>query len=112
MTSDAAQDSPQSLLAHLEELRWRLFKVAVAIVVGAIVAIVFADPIREILEAPFYAAAPDSELQTLNVTEQWGVLMRIGLFGGLILASPILLYQLWAFINPALTGNERRWAFP
>lgn len=105
-------DSPQSLLAHLEELRLRIFKIAIAVAVGAIVAMIFADPIREILEAPFNAAAPDSELQTLNATEQWGVLMRIGLFGGLILASPVLLYQIWAFITPALTGTERKWAFP
>ena len=105
-------DTPQSLLVHLEELRWRVFKIFIAIVVGAVIAIVFADPIREILEAPFYAAAPDAELQTLNVTEQWGVLMRIGLFGGFIIASPIILYQLWAFITPALTVREKRWAVP
>lgn len=106
------EDSPQSLLAHLEELRWRIFKIAIAVAIGAIVAIIFADPIRVILEAPFNAAAPESELQTLNATEQWGVLMRIGLFGGLILASPILLYQMWAFITPALTGPEKKWAYP
>lgn len=106
------EDQPQSLLVHLEELRWRIFKIGIAVVVGAVIAIIFAEPIREILEAPFYEAAPDSELQTLNATEQWGVLMRIGLFGGLILASPVLLYQIWGFITPALTGKERKWAFP
>lgn len=105
-------DSPQSLLTHLEELRWRVFKMFIAIVVGGIVAFVFADLLREILEAPFYEAAPESELQTLAATEQWGVLMRIGLFGGVILASPVILYQIWAFITPALTRREKKWAFP
>jgi sec-independent protein translocase protein TatC len=38
--------------------------------------------------------------------------MRIGLFGGIILASPVVLYQIWAFVNPALTGGERKWAIP
>jgi sec-independent protein translocase protein TatC len=38
--------------------------------------------------------------------------MRIALFGGVFLASPVILYQLWAFIHPALTGTERKWAFP
>ena len=38
--------------------------------------------------------------------------MRIAFFGGLILASPVVLYQIWAFINPALTTKERRWAMP
>ena len=106
------QDRPQSILAHLEELRWRVFKIFIAIVIGGVVAVVFADQLRVILEAPFNSAAPDNELQTLAVTEQWGVLMRIGLFGGVILASPAILYQIWAFIQPALTSRERNWAFP
>lgn len=105
-------DQPQSILAHLDELRWRVFKVFIAVVAGGIVAFVFADSLRSILEAPFEAASPESELQSLAAAEQWGVLMRIGLFGGVILASPVILYQIWAFINPALTGRERKWAFP
>jgi sec-independent protein translocase protein TatC len=106
------EDKPQSILAHLEELRWRVFKIFIAILVAGVVAFVFADQLREVLEAPFHAAAPNNELQTLAATEQWGVLMRIGLFGGLILASPVVLYQIWAFIQPALTSRERNWAFP
>lgn len=106
------EDKPQTILAHLEELRWRLVRVFIAVVVGGLVALVFHDQLRMILEAPFRAAAPDNDLQTLNPTEQWGVLMRIALFGGIILASPVVLYQIWAFIQPALTKRERNWAFP
>lgn len=105
-------DQPQSILAHLDELRWRILKIFVAVIVGGVVAFVFADPLRAILEAPFETASPDSSLQSLAAAEQWGVLMRIGLFGGVIIASPVILYQIWAFINPALTGTERKWAFP
>lgn len=105
-------DRPQSILSHLEELRWRLVKIAIAVVVAGVVAVVFADQITRLLEGPFDRAAPNSSLQTLAVGEQWGVLMRIGLFGGIILASPVVLYQIWAFVNPALTSGERKWAFP
>jgi len=105
-------DDPQSILTHLEELRWRIFRIAIAVLVGGVIAFIFADALTVILEAPFDKAAPDSELQSLAVTEKWGVLMRIGLFGGLILASPVVLYQIWAFINPALNPRERKWAFP
>lgn len=105
-------DSPQSILSHLNELRWRVLKIGIAVIVGAIVAFFFADLLRDVLEAPFYAAAPDNEFQALKVGEEWGVLMRVALFGGVILASPIVLYQIWAFIHPALTGTERRWAMP
>jgi sec-independent protein translocase protein TatC len=106
------EDKPQSILAHLEELRWRVVKIFIAVLVGGAVALIFSDQLRVILEAPFHAAAPENELQTLAATEQWGVLMRIGLFGGVILASPVVLYQIWAFIQPALTSKERNWAWP
>lgn len=105
-------DRPQSILSHLEELRWRLVKIAIAVVAAGAVAVIFADQITTLLEAPFDRAAPDSSLQTLAVGEQWGVLMRIGLFGGIIFASPVVLYQAWAFVNPALTSGERKWAVP
>ena len=105
-------DTPQSILSHLNELRWRVLKMGIAILVGSIVAFVFADQLRGLLEAPFLEAMPSNELQALQVGEEWGVLMRIGLFGGLILALPVVLFQLWAFITPALTGTERKWAFP
>jgi len=81
-------------------------------VLGGVVAFVFADQLRTILEAPFHTAAPDSALQSFEAGEEFGVLMRIALFGGVILASPVILYQIWAFINPALTTRERNWAFP
>lgn len=105
-------DEPQTILSHLEELRWRLVKIAVAVVVAGAISLVFADQITALLERPFDEAAPSSNLQALAVGEQWGVLMRIGLFGGIILGSPVVLYQIWAFVNPALTNRERKWAFP
>lgn len=106
------EDKPQSILAHLEELRWRVVKIFIAIVAGGLVALLLHDQLRVILEAPFHEAAPENDLQTLAATEQWGVLMRIALFGGIFLASPVVLYQIWAFIQPALTKKERNWALP
>ncbi|HEY6628997.1 MAG TPA: twin-arginine translocase subunit TatC, partial [Acidimicrobiia bacterium] len=105
-------DQPQSILAHLDELRWRVFRIFIAVAVGGLIAFFFADQLRSILEAPFHAATPDSSFQSFEAAEEFGVLMRIALFGGVILASPVILYQLWAFINPALTARERRWAVP
>lgn len=105
-------DAPQSILSHLNELRWRILKIGIAVIVGAVVAFFFADELRAILEAPFYDAAPENNFQALKPGEEWGVLMRIALFGGVILTAPIILYQLWAFINPALTSKERKWTIP
>lgn len=105
-------DAPQSILAHLDELRWRIVRIGIAILIGSIVAFLLADQIRNLIDQPFNRAVPDSNFQTLAPGEQWGVLMRIALFGGVFLASPVVLYQIWAFINPALTSVERRWAIP
>lgn len=108
MTADEARP----ILAHLTELRTRVVKAGAAILVAGFVSFFFADALRSVLEAPFHEADPDAVFQTFGATEQWGVLMRIAFFGGIILGSPVVLYQAWAFVNPALTQRERRWAIP
>ena len=95
-------DRPQSILAHLDELRWRILKSAVAVVVLGALALLFVDDLRALIERPFEIADPRAALQTFDVTEQWGVLMRIALYGGLILASPVIFYQIWASVFRAL----------
>jgi sec-independent protein translocase protein TatC len=110
--TDSGRDAPQPILSHLEELRWRIVKAAAAIAGGALVSLLFASNIKEILEEPYKDACESCAFQVLSATEQFSVLMRIALFGGLILASPVVLYQIWAFISPALTSRERRWVVP
>lgn len=115
MTARAeGRDKPQPILQHLEELRWRIVKIAAAVLVGAIIALVFSDWIKALIEAPILESCADQgcRLQVLGATEQFSVLMRIGLFGGVILASPVILWQVWSFISPALSSRERRWAIP
>ena len=60
---------PQSILAHLEELRWRLLRMAIAIAVGGVIAFVFAGQLRSVLEYPFHVAAPLSFFQVLEPGE-------------------------------------------
>ncbi|HEY7704525.1 MAG TPA: twin-arginine translocase subunit TatC [Acidimicrobiia bacterium] len=107
-----SEPDPQPILAHLEELRRRLIKVAIAIAVGAGFALIFAQQLTSILERPFEIAAPEYSLIALSPAEEFSILMRVAMFGGIILASPVILYQIWAFINPALTTRERKWAVP
>lgn len=105
--------SRQPILEHLEELRWRLVKSAAALAIGAVVAFFFRDWLFELLETPYRRAIDDSDaLAQFQVTEGFSVAMRLALFGGLLLASPVLLYQIWAFVNPALTTRERKWTVP
>lgn len=102
----------QTILEHLEEFRWRVVKSAVVLVIASVVAFVFRDWILDILVQPYRDIGGDGELIALKPTEAFGSAMRLAFFGGLILASPILLYQVWAFVNPALDKRERRWTFP
>lgn len=106
------RDKPAPILAHLDELRWRLVRAAAGIAAGAFVAFFFKDWIVATLKQPYHRVCPDCTLLVLGPSEQFSVLMKLIMFGGLVIASPVVFYQLWAFVEPALTERERRWAFP
>ena len=107
------EEQRQPILEHLNELRWRLVKSAAALTVGAIIAFFFRDWLFDLLESPYRQAIDNTDaLAQFQVTEGFSVAMRLALFGGTLLASPVLLYQLWAFVNPALTAQERKWTVP
>jgi sec-independent protein translocase protein TatC len=105
-------DQPQPILSHLAELRTRIIKVSIALVIASLFALIFANPLTDILEEPYRVAAPDNPFIAIEAGEEFGVLMRVAFFGGAILASPVIFYQIWAFISPALTSRERKWVVP
>lgn len=107
-----SEDKPQPILGHLDELRKRIIKVAIALAITSVIGLIFADPLTNILEEPYREAAPNNTFQSLEAGEEFGVLMRVAFFGGFILASPVILYQLWAFVSPALSNRERKWVVP
>ena len=103
------------LMDHLRELRSRLVKAVLAIVVGTIIALVFYEHILDWLSKPYTDIRPQLEekgIQTdLVLTGVGGAFtfqLKIGLITGIVMSSPIWLYQLWAFVLPALHRNEKR----
>ena len=100
------------LLGHLRELRRRLLIAATAVVVGAIVAFIFRGSIFDLLIRPYERATGQPTLFFFEVGEAFSVSMKVALFGGVVLTSPIWLFQLWAFVVPALSKREKRWAIP
>ena len=94
------------LLDHLRELRGRLFKAALALVLASIVTSVFAGDIIAFLIKPY-----GEKLQTLGPTENVITYFRVALLSGAALAMPFIVYQLLAFAVPGLTRVERRWIF-
>jgi len=99
-----ADDSVMSLVDHLGELRKRLFRAIIAVALGAVIGFLIADQVRLFLQRPL----GDVDLQVLGVGDAFVIQVKIALVVGIILAMPILLYQLWAFIAPGLTPSERK----
>lgn len=100
---------------HFAELRQRIIKMSIAIVVGAVVAFIFREWLLEFLIKPFCDSLPPEETCELYFTRATGaftVFMRLSLFGGFVLASPVVIFQMWRFISPALTTQEKRYAIP
>ncbi len=96
--------------AHITELRNRLIKSLIAVGIGTVVAFMYNEQILEWLVAPYREIEPDATLATFRVMEAFSVVMRISLWGGVILASPVITYQVWRFVSPALSKREKRWA--
>lgn len=115
-----------TLMEHLNELRGRLFKASLAIVVGFGVGWWLSERVLALLQRPYCSLTaeeaarkndgvlPDGwscQFVQLGATDTFVLSMKIALWVGLILAAPFWLYQLWAFIAPGLHRHERRWAY-
>ena len=104
-----------TLVEHLSELRYRLVVSLVAVALGAILAFAFYTPILDVLLDPYCQILPEGRRCTLFVQdplEGFATRLKVGTFGGLLLASPVVLWQLWRFITPGLSPNEKRYAVP
>lgn len=106
-----------SLMEHLRELRGRVFKSVLAIVLATVLAFVFYEPLLEILTRPYNSIAPDLRDRgidtSLIITGIGGALqfqLKISVVAGILLAAPVWFWQAWAFILPALHRHEKRWA--
>ncbi|GAA4252432.1 twin-arginine translocase subunit TatC [Dactylosporangium darangshiense] len=115
-----------TLLEHLRELRTRLFRASIAIVLGMIVGYLLSKHILSLLQEPYCNIAINKamaanngvlppgyrcEFVALKVTDPLLLTLKISLWTGLIVSSPFWMYQLWAFVAPGLHRNERRWAY-
>lgn len=120
LPADEMDDPPEAsrapgemtILEHLIELRNRVLVSAIALVIGVMVCFLFWENILEFLLEPARAEmGPDFTLASFSPTDRIVALFKIGLYGGVILASPVLIYELLAFIVPGLTGKEKRILF-
>ena len=101
------------LTSHLQELRKRLIFSFIAIGIGFILCYAFSDSLFDILAKPLLDLMPKGgSLIFISVAEAFFTYMKVGFIGGIILASPVVLYQVWAFVAPGLYRHEKRYVIP
>ena len=116
--SAEADDDRMSLVEHLTELRDRLIKIVIAVAVGMVVAFVLYPQIFDFLLHPYREIATETnsatggDLLQIDPLEGFSVRMKLAGYGGIALAMPVILWQLWQFVTPGLYPHERRYAIP
>lgn len=113
----ATPDGTMSIWDHLRELRYRLIVSVVAVTVISVVCAFFFQRLYQLIAYPYNAAAdmvlvdrPDANIELVNsgIAAPFLLALKISAFAGLIFSAPIWLYQLWAFIAPALLAKEKK----
>lgn len=124
--TESSTTGQMSLTEHLAELRMRIIRSGLAILIGAIVVVAFWDTVLGWLTQPYAdlcarkpegycgtsydAAAGTVDLVFLDPVEGFATRLRIGFYGGIVLALPVVLWQIWKFVVPALHKDEKRYA--
>jgi sec-independent protein translocase protein TatC len=111
-------DGRMPLLDHLRELRNRVVKIALAVIAGSAVAWVFYDRIWTFIQKPYCQAVgfcrvndPGHSLVLSGVMDGFYLHIKVAVLAGVVITSPIWLYQLWAFVAPGLYTREKRWTW-
>lgn len=125
--AERSPDAVMTLTEHLAELRARIIRCALAVALGVILLMAFYDPVLDFLARPYAelcrdrgvefcgAASFDGEGVTfLNLDPVQGLATRltVATYGGIILALPVIVWQIWQFVVPALKSNEKKYAVP
>jgi sec-independent protein translocase protein TatC len=118
-------DATMTLTEHLAELRQRIIRASLAITVGMIAILAFYDQVLDFLlqpyerlchsDASFCPLTSEAGVPSLIITdpvEGLSTRIRIAMYGGLLIALPVIMWQIWRFIVPALKSNEKRYAIP
>lgn len=119
--ADAAGN--MTLFEHLAELRNRLMKMVLAVIIGTIIGYVFYIRIKNGLEKPYVDLCESGQINCLTNEGQAGLInteplggfavrLRVSGYIGILLAMPVILWQLWRFIAPGLLDKEKRYAIP
>jgi sec-independent protein translocase protein TatC len=102
-----SNDVQLSIWEHLDELRSRLLKAALALIIGTAISLIFAERALQVLILPLGDKVP----QTIHPTESFTVYFRVALIGGVTLAMPVIVYQVVRFMLPGLLTQEKKYLY-
>lgn len=106
-------DGRMSLMHHLEELRKRVVRAGIAWLVAFMICYNYAEQMYLLISRPLREALPaGTKLVFLTATEPFFAYLKIGAFAGLLVALPVIFWQLWGFIAPGLYAHEKRYVIP
>ena len=115
-TTTVKNAAEMPFLDHLEELRWRIIWSLGALVVGVVVSFAlllrFERPVLLWLQSPILPFLHGRRLMNTHPGEGFSILMQTALIGGIIIALPVIIYQIWIFLSPALHKHEKRIGVP
>ncbi len=113
MSAATAARGDMPLADHLREARRRSIRAAVALTVAAVLGFAFSSEILDVLRAPIeqIAASRDASLNYDSVTGAFDLKLRVALVAGIVLSSPVWIFELFRFLAPGLTRREKRYAF-
>jgi sec-independent protein translocase protein TatC len=113
MSPSISEEEKLPFTEHLEELRRRLVISVIAIAAGFFVSYFFSKQLFEILMKPLIISLPPkSTLIFTSLPEAFFTYLKVSLLAGIFLSSPLVLYEIWAFISPGLYKNEKRYVVP
>jgi sec-independent protein translocase protein TatC len=109
-----SKNAEMPFLDHLEELRWRILWSLLAVVIGVGVAFFVLQKfdVFVFLERPVLPFLNGQKLKYTHVADPFSILINASLSLGIVMAAPVVLYQAWAFLAPALYQNEKRLVLP
>ncbi len=108
--AETLEDAKMSFFDHLTELRGRIVWSLVGAGIGLLISLVFAERIIRFISRPL--SARGTELVFVSLTEGFWTYMKVAMVSGLFIASPIVLWNVWAFVAPGLHRHERKYAGP
>jgi len=102
-------EKEMGFLDHLEELRWRIIKILIALALASVVGFLLSDQVIDLLMRPARLVGSQMTIQVLKVQGLLMLKFTIAFLLGIVFSIPIIAYQFWAFVAPGLFQNEKRW---